>query len=86
MKVKEIVKEMVETRSIHALDIRVLIAPGKGLLTDDGVNRVKFRNIGIIHILTVLKIGPFHPYIKSMYNINLILVVQEMKAINGKMP
>ena len=86
MKVKEIVKEMVETRSIHALDIRVLIAPGKGLLTDDGVNRVKFRNIGIIHILTVLKIGPFHRYIKSMFNINLILVVQEMKAINGQMP
>ena len=86
MKVKEIVKEMVETRSIHALDIRVLIAPGKGLLTDDGGNRVKFRNIGIIHILTVLKIGPFHPYIKSMFDINLILVVQEMKAINGNMP
>ena len=86
MKVKEIVKEMVETRSIHALDIRVLIAPGKGLLTDDGVNRVKFRNIGIIHILTVLKIGPFHPYIKSMFNTNLILVVQEMKAFNSKMP
>ena len=56
MKIKKVMEEVVEARAIHAFDIGVLIAPGEGLLTDDGVHRVELGHIGVIHKLAVLNI------------------------------
>ena len=38
MQVKQIMKEMIEAGTIHALDIGVLVAPGKTLLANDCVD------------------------------------------------
>ena len=46
---------MIETTTIHTLDICKLIAPCKGLFTDDCVYFGQFRYIRIIDILAVLK-------------------------------
>ena len=54
MEVEEIVEEMVEPGATHALDVGVLVAPGKGLLTDDGVDLAQLWHIRIVHVLAVL--------------------------------
>lgn len=48
-------EEVVEPWSVHALHVGVLVTPGKGLLTDDSVDRVELRDVRIIDILAVLQ-------------------------------
>ena len=45
---------MVEPGATHALDVGVLVAPGEGLLTDDGVDLAQLWHIRIVHVLAVL--------------------------------
>ena len=89
MKVQQVVEEVVKSRSIHALDVAVLVAPGEALLADHRVNRVQVRNVGVINKLAILdtKIS-FKDCVclnESMVQFfsYLILVVQEVKAINS---
>ena len=48
-------EKMIKSWTIHALHIAVLITPCKRLFADDGVDGVQFRNIRVIHKLTVLE-------------------------------
>ena len=47
-------EEMVESWAVHRFHVAVLITPGKALLTDYSVHWIQLRNIGIVHVLTIL--------------------------------
>ena len=54
MEIQKVMPEVIKPWAIHTLHVTVLVTPCKTLFTNHSVYSIKFRNIGVVHILTVL--------------------------------
>ena len=84
MQVKQVMEEVVEPRPTHTFHVGVLVAPSKRLLANDRVHLVQLRNIWVIDVLAVLNKSLIMKIIISI--VNLVLMVEEVKAIYSNVP